>query len=188
MLNLIDAGDPKAAEELLPLVYDELRRLAAAKMATQPPGQTLQATALVHEAWLKVAGNEERHWNNRRHFYFTAAEAMRQILIDRARRKRRVRHGAGLQRVDVEPPEIAAPVPPDDEMLQALDEAIDELDRNDPLKARIVKLKFFIGLTDKEVAEQVELSDRQVKRHWAYARAWLFARVDNGPKRKTRGG
>lgn len=179
ILNSHSPEDPKAAEELLPLVYDELRRLAAAKMASQPPGQTIQATALVHDAWLKLAGGEERHWNGSKHFYFTAAEAMRQILIDRARKKRRVRHGADLKRAEVELPEIAAPVPSDDDTMLALNEAIEELEKQEPLKAQIVKLKFFIGLTDKEIGDQLGVSARTVKRHWAYARAWLFERIDS---------
>jgi RNA polymerase sigma factor (TIGR02999 family) len=182
MLEAVEQGEPQAEEELLPLVYDELRRLAHVRMASQPPGQTLQATALIHEAWLKLAAGDARHWNDRRHFYFAAAEAMRQILIDRARRKRRVRHGGHLERLERDDLDIEAPVPADNELLLGLNEAIDELERTEPVKARIVKLKFFIGLTDKEVAAQLDLCDRTVKRHWAYARAWLFDRIeyDNG--------
>lgn len=180
LLDAVERGEPQAAEELLPLVYDELRRLAAIRMAQQSPGQTLQATALVHEAWLKLAGGDARHWNNRSHFYLTAAEAMRQILIDRARRKQRIRHGGHLERVNRVDLDIAAPAPANDDTLLALDEAIGELHHREPLKARIVKLKFFIGLTDREVAGQLGMSDRTVKRHWAYARAWLFDRIDQG--------
>jgi RNA polymerase sigma factor (TIGR02999 family) len=177
LLHAIDQGNPKAAEELLPLVYEELRRLAAVRMARQSPGQTLQATALVHEAWLKLAGNQSHHWNGSKHFYFTAAEAMRQILIDRARKKQRVRHGGRLERVDPDEIDIVAPILADADILLALDEALDELEKLDSLKARIVKLKFFIGFAEKEIADQLGVTDRTVKRHWAYAKAWLFERI-----------
>jgi RNA polymerase sigma factor (TIGR02999 family) len=177
LLHAVDQGNAKAAEELLPLVYEELRRLAATRMAHQTPGQTLQATALVHEAWLKLAGDEARHWNGSRHFYFTAAEAMRQILIDRARKKQRVRHGGSLERADPNEIDIVAPIPADADTLLALNEALDELDKQDSLKAQVVKLKFFIGFTEKEIADQLGITDRTVKRHWAYAKAWLFDRI-----------
>lgn len=179
LLDAVERGKPQAAEELLPLVYEELRCLAHQKMATQPPGQTIQATALVHEAWLKLAAGEPRYWNDRSHFYLTAAEAMRQILIDRARRKQRVRHGGHLQRAAPDGIDIAAPAPTNEDTLLALNDAIDQLERKETLKARIVKLKFFIGLTDKEVAGQLGMSDRTVKRHWAYAKAWLFERIES---------
>ena len=177
LLDAVERGEPQAAEELLPLVYEELRRLAAHKMASQPLGQTIQATALVHEAWLKLAGEAPQHWKGSKHFYFTAAEAMRQILIDRARRKQRARHGGELERTNLEEVDIAVAAPADSDILLALNEAIEELEQEDQLKAQIVKLKFFIGLTEKEIAGQLEISDRSVKRHWAFAKAWLFERI-----------
>lgn len=177
LLAAVERGNAQAAEELLPLVYAELRRLAAIRMAQQPLGQTLQATALVHEAWLKLAGDEARHWNGSKHFFFTAAEAMRQILIDRARKKQRERHGGGLERVDSNDLNIAAPVPANADTLLALNEALDDLETRDVLQARIVKLKFFVGFTEKESADQLGITDRTVRRHWAYAKAWLFERI-----------
>ena len=164
--------------ELVAQVYGELRRIAAVKMAQLPAGQTIQATALVHEAYLKLANGKERLWQNQQHFLCTAAEAMRQIIIDRARRKQRERFGGQHQRVDLEDCEITAPVVGDDQTLLALNEALEDLERIDPEKAQIVKLKFFIGVTDAEIAGQMGLSDRTVKRHWAYAKAWLFERIN----------
>lgn len=161
----------------MPLVYEQLRRLAAHKMASQPPGQTIQATALVHEAWLKLAGEGPRHWKGSKHFYSTAVKAMRQILIDRARRKQCVRHGGGLERTDLAEIEIAVSGPANNGTFLALNEAIEELEQEDQLKAQIVKLKFFVGLTENEIASQLEISERTVKRHWAFARAWLFERI-----------
>jgi RNA polymerase sigma factor (TIGR02999 family) len=172
LLEAVEQGDPRAAEDLLPLVYDELRKLAAYKLAHEPPGQTLQPTALVHEAWLRLAGSENPRWENRRHFIAVAAEAMRRILIERARRRQRVRHGAGQERLDIDEIEIATPE--SDERLIQVHEALDQLAGEDPTKAEIVKLRFFIGLTDHEVAEVLGLSERTVDRHWAYAKAWLF--------------
>lgn len=161
---------------MLPVVYDELRRLAAAKMAQQPPGQTLQATALVHEAWLKLAESASANWRDREHFFRTAAEAMRQILIDRARRRMRVRHGANAERVNVDELDIAAPVK--EEILLQLDEALVELKAASPERAEIVTLRFFGGLSESEIAGILKLSERTVQRQWSYARAWLFARVE----------
>jgi len=172
ILERVQQGEAQAAEELLPLVYDELRKLAAHKMAHEPPGQTLQPTALVHEAWLRLAGSENQRWANRGHFFAVAAEAMRRILIERARRRQRVRHGGGQERVDVAEVEIAAPE--NDERLLEVHEALDQLAREDREKADVVKLRFFVGLTDREVAEVLGLSERTVERHWAYAKAWLF--------------
>jgi len=177
LLEAVEREEPKAAEELLPLVYEELRRLAAHKMASQPPGQTIQATALVHEAWLRIAGEEPHGWHGSKHFYFTAAEAMRQILIDRARRKQRIRHGGGSERVDLDEIEVTVPLSTNGDTLLALNEAVEELEHEDEMKARIVKLRFFIGLTEKEIASQLEISERSVKRHWAFAKAWLFERI-----------
>jgi len=172
LLHSIDKGDPKSAEQLLPLVYEELRKLAASKMAREAPGQTLQATALVHEAWLKLAGGEAVAFNGKAHFFGAAAEAMRRILIDRARRKAAQRHGGGQQRVDVEEIQIAAPGP-DDELL-AVNEALDKLAAQDPAKAELVKLRFFTGLTIEQAAEALGISEPTAKRWWAYARAWLY--------------
>jgi RNA polymerase sigma factor (TIGR02999 family) len=179
-LSAMEAGDPKAADELLPLVYDELRRLAAAKLAQEPPGQTLQATALVHEAWLKLAGSNSADsavWRNRQHFFRTTAQAMRQILIDRARRRLRVRHGQNAERVDLDEVEIAAPVK--EEVLLQLDEALTELKATSPEHAEIVTMRFFGGLHESEIAAILNLSEGTVQRHWTYARAWLFARIGN---------
>ena len=175
MLQLIERGDPKAAEELLPLVYQELRKLAAAKMAQQPDGQTLQATALVHEAWLRLADGSNRQYANRRHFFSAAAQAMRHLLIERARRKLRERHGGILQRVDIDDVQIAAPV--DDERLIQISTALEELALLAPEKAEVVKLRFFVGLDEKEIAELLGLSPRTVERYWSYSKAWLFERI-----------
>ena len=172
ILEAIDRGEPQAAEELLPLVYEELRRLAAAKMARESPGQTLQATALVHEAWLKLAGVEKQSWQNRGHFFTAAAEAMRRILIDKARRKARVRHGEGLQRVDLETIDLAAEDNP--ENVLAVDEALTRLALEDPVKAELVKLRYFVGLSIPESAEALGISESTAKRSWNYARAWLY--------------
>jgi RNA polymerase sigma factor (TIGR02999 family) len=174
ILAAVGAGDKHAAEELLPLVYEELRRLAAAKMAQQP-GQTLQATALVHEAWLKLAGNGDSRWKDRQHFFRAAAEAMRQILIDRARRRLRLRHGGGGQQMDLDELGIAAPEK--EEVLVQLDEALSELKTASPERAEIVNLRFFAGLSEGEIAELLGISERSVQRQWSYARAWLFAHI-----------
>jgi len=178
ILEAAGSGDTQAAEQLLPLVYEELRRLAAAKMAKEAPGQTLQPTALVHEAWLKLVGSGRQHWESRRHFFSGAAEAMRHILIDRARKRQCERHGGGQQRVDIDEIEVAAPV--EEGKLLALNEAIDELEKLDPAKAEVVKLKFFIGLSEREAAEVIGVSERTIERRWAYAQAWLFERMEHG--------
>lgn len=175
ILGQMNPDHPESAEELLSLVYEELRRLAVSKMAQQPPGQTLQATALVHEAWLKVAGGQSSPWQNREHFFRTAAQAMRQILIDRARRHLSARHGVSTERVNVDEVEIAAPAK--DETLLQLDEALNELRTASPERGAIVDLRFFAGLSEPEVAEILHLSERTVQRQWSYARAWLFARI-----------
>ena len=170
-LDAVQRGDPKAAGTLLPLVYAELRRLAAAKMAHQPPGQTLQPTALVHEAWLRLAGDTEQTWQNRAHFFAAAAEAMRRILVENARRKARVRHGGGLRRVEFDGLDAAATAT--DEQLLAVSEALDRLAENDPQGAELVKLRFFVGLPNLEAAQLLSIPERTAKRRWAYARAWL---------------
>jgi len=176
MLNAIEAGDPKAAEELLPLVYEELRKLAAVKMAQEKPGQTLQATALVHEAWLRLVGSEEQQaWNSRGHFFAAAAEAMRRILVDRARQKARVRHGGGLERVDLEHVNLATE--DSDDTVLAMHDALDALARESPQKAEIVKLHYFTGLEFPEIARALGISLATVERHWAYARSWLYREI-----------
>jgi RNA polymerase sigma factor (TIGR02999 family) len=174
IIERVRQGDSRAAEELLPLVYEELRRLAQAKMAHQP-GQTLQATALVHEAWLKLAGGPNDHWQDRQHFFRAAAEAMRHILIDRARRRLRAKHGQKPVHVELENLEIAAPA--SEEILLQLDEALNELAQSSAERAEIVKLRFFVGLTEPEIARILNISERSVQRQWNYTRAWLFARI-----------
>jgi RNA polymerase sigma factor (TIGR02999 family) len=177
LLSAIDAGDPKAAEELLPLVYDELRRLAARKLAGEHPGQTLQATALVHEAWLRLGGDQPIAWRNRTHYFAAAAEAMRRILIDNARRKGALRHGGQARRVDFDPDSLELAAGMNDEQLLALHEALDALAARDAVKAELVKLRFFAGLTLPEAARTLGLSEPTAKRYWAYARAWLFRKI-----------
>jgi len=174
LLDSVHEGDPVAADQLLLHVYSELRRLAAAKMSREAPGQTLQPTALVHEAWMRLGGDGQR-WENRAHFFGAAAEAMRRILIDRARRKLAARHGGGGERVDVDEVEIAAPAK-DDELL-AVHEALDKLSAHDARKAELVKLRYFAGLSIDEAADVLGISAPTAKRWWAYARAWLFAAI-----------
>jgi RNA polymerase sigma factor (TIGR02999 family) len=169
LLNQASDGGGVSAEELLPLVYQELRRVAAAKMACEGGGQTLQATALVHEAWLRVGG-EAQGWQNRWHFFSAAAEAMRRILIDRVRRKRAVRHGGGLERVDMENVEIAAPA--EESELLEVHESLDRFAEHHPQKAELVKLRYFVGLTLPEAAEVLGISTPTAERHWAIAKVW----------------
>ena len=171
ILDALQQGDPHAGEALLPLVYEELRRLAAHKMAREPAGQTLQATALVHEAWLRLAGAENQNWQNRSHFFAAAAEAMRRILIDKARRRHAERHGGGQARVNFEAVDLAAPA--DDDELLAVNEALEAFTRVDPAAAKLVKLRYFAGLTMPEAAEALGLPQRSAERMWTYARAWL---------------
>ncbi len=175
ILTAIEQGEARAGEELLPLVYDELRRLAASQLAHEAPGQTLQATALVHEAWLRLAGAPDRKWAGEKHFFGAAAQAMRRILIENARRKQRQKRGGGGERVEVERIEVAQPVPSDD--LLALDEALTELAQRDPQSAELVQLRFFAGLTQQQAADLLGISRRTADRTWAYARAWLFHRI-----------
>jgi len=179
ILRRLEQGDPHAANELLPLVYEELRKLAAQKIARESPGQTLQATALVHEAWLRLGGDDQPAWDNRGHFFAAAAEAMRRILIDNARRKRCARHGGKLERVDFEAIQVAAPAPDEDE-LWAVHESLDELAALDTRKAELVKLRFFVGLTFAQAAEVLGISEVTAKRDWAFARAWLFRKTKEG--------
>jgi RNA polymerase sigma factor (TIGR02999 family) len=176
ILQSMESGDAKAAEELLPLVYGELRKLAASKMAHEAPNQTLQPTALVHEAWLRLTGNENVKWNGRAHFFGAAAEAMRRILIDNARRKQALRHGGNQQRLDVDDVEIAAPAK--EEELLAINEALDEFAKTDKQKAELVKLRYFIGLTIEESAEILGVSVPTARRWWSYARAWLYQKIN----------
>lgn len=177
ILTAMERGESRAAEELLPLVYDELRRLAARNLAREKPGQTLQATALVHEAWLRLAGPNDTApgWQGRRHFFGAAAEAMRRILIERARRKSNERHGGHLQRIELDAVDIAAPLP--DDQLLALHDALDELAREDPDAAELVKLRFFVGLTQEQAAEVLGMSRSAADRVWVFARARLFDRM-----------
>ncbi len=179
ILQRIDRGEAQAADELLPLVYDELRRLAAARLARETAGQTLQPTALVHEVWLRLGGDNQPGWANRAHFFAAAAEGMRRILIDNARRKRAVRHGGELGRVSANATgfDLAAP-PESTEDLQLVSEALDAFAAHDARKAELVKLKYFVGLTLEEAADVLGISHRTAKRDWAYARAWLFNEVN----------
>ena len=177
-MSAIDQGDPHAAEQLLPLVYDELRKLAAHKLAQEKPGQTLQATALVHEAYLRLVPSggrqpsESQHWNSRGHFFAAAAEAMRRILVDNARRKLRPKHGGDRRRVDLDQ---ALSVADPQENLVALDDALARLAAQEPVKAEVIKLRYFAGLSVEETARCLGISPATVKRHWTVARAWLFA-------------
>jgi RNA polymerase sigma factor (TIGR02999 family) len=176
ILSAIEGGDSHAAEQLLPLVYDELRRLAAQKLAQEKPGQTLEATALVHEAYLRLVDVEKaQHWDSRGHFFAAAAEAMRRILIDQARRKQRPKHGGGRNRISLDQVLCLAEGPKDD--LLALDGALEKLAREEPAKAELVKLHYFAGLSLEEVSRVLGISPRTAKRHWAYARAWLYAAI-----------
>ena len=176
ILGRIEQGDPHAAEQLLPLVYDELRRLAAQKLAREKPGQTLQATALVHEAYLRLVGvDKARQWNSRGHFFAAAAEAMRRILVERARRKKRGRHGGEWRRVDLDEADLVCLLPPDE--LLSLHDALDRLAELDPAAAELAKVRCFAGLSVEEAAEALGLSRASAYRHWTYARAWLFSRL-----------
>jgi RNA polymerase sigma factor (TIGR02999 family) len=175
VLERLNQGDRHSSAELLPLVYDELRRLAAARMAAEQAGQTLQPTALVHEAWLRLTGEGGRSWQNRGHFFAAAAEAMRRILIENARRKSRFKRGGNQVRVDIQEFEIAATTP--DEKVLMINEALKQLETEDPERARVVVLKFFGGLTNKEVAATLGLGERTVNRQWTYAKAWLFRNI-----------
>jgi RNA polymerase sigma factor (TIGR02999 family) len=175
ILQAIEHGDTKAADELLALVYDELRRVAAHKMAAEAPGNTLQPTALVHEAWLHLGGDQQPTWENRAHFFGAAAEAMRRILVDRARQKLALKRGGDLKRVDLDGIELASPMP-DDELL-ALDEALDRLSTVDTRAAELVKLCFFVGLTHEEAALELGVSLSTARRVWRFARAWLLREV-----------
>jgi len=175
ILHAIGQGDAGAAAQLLPLVYDELRRLASQRIAQEKPGQTLQATALVHEAYLRLVGDDGGEWDNRRHFFAAAAEAMRRILVDQARRKRRVRHGGGRERIELD--EACSLVQPPSDDLLALDEALTRLASRNAVRAEVVKLRFFAGLTMPEVARTLGISLPTAERYWAFARTWLFTEL-----------
>ncbi len=172
MLQAVARGERQASSDLLPLVYEELRQLAGARMAREAAGQTLQATALVHEAWLRLVGAGDRNWENRAHFFGAAAEAMRRILIENARRKSRLKRGGNQARVDIDDVELAVTTP--DDKILLIDEALGCLQQEDPAKAKIVVLKFFGGLTNQEVALSLNVTERTVERQWAFAKAWLF--------------
>ena len=172
ILDAIQQGDSNATEQLLSLVYEELRKLAAHKMANEVPGQTLQPTALVHEAYLRLVGAKDRQWNSRGHFFAAAAEAMRRILVENARRKQRVKHGGAMQRIDLTTLDVA--IITHDEHLLAVDEALDKLAARDPLGAQLIKLRFFAGLSNVDAARMLGIPERTAKRTWAYARAWLY--------------
>jgi RNA polymerase sigma factor (TIGR02999 family) len=177
ILSAIEDGDPRAAELLLPLVYEELRRLAAQKLAQEKPGQTLQATALVHEAYLRLVDVEKvQHWDSRGHFFAAAAEAMRRILVDSARRDRAQKRGGGHERLAL--PELAERAQGDPLDLLALDDALKQLEEQHPPKAQVVKLRFFAGCTLEETAQLLGISRATAQRHWAYARAWLFGQLN----------
>ncbi|HXJ56052.1 MAG TPA: ECF-type sigma factor [Candidatus Dormibacteraeota bacterium] len=175
VIEAIQQGDPKAADELLPLVYEELRKLAGLRMANEAAGNTLQPTALVHEAWLRLVGPNNPKFAGRAHFFAAAAEAMRRILIDRARRKRALRHGGGQERVDIQQIELASP--DSDDQLLAVNEALDKLAAQDPIEAELVKLRYFAGLTVDEAAELLDISPRTARNYWAHARTWLYHEI-----------
>jgi RNA polymerase sigma factor (TIGR02999 family) len=175
ILRAIENGDAKSAEQLLSLVYHELRRLAAFKMSQQAPGQTLQPTALVHEAWLRLVGTDNVSFRDRNHFFSAAAEAMRHILIDRARRKQALRHGGGCERVHQEDFDLAAPGP--DDQLLAVGEALDKFALQYPAQAEVVKLRYFAGMTNEEVSQLLDISVSSVKNYWNFSRAWLFKEI-----------
>jgi RNA polymerase sigma factor (TIGR02999 family) len=177
ILESIQHGDPRAADQLLPLVYAELRKLAAYKMAHNASGHTLQPTALVHEVWLRLVGGASPTFENRAHFFAAAAEAMRHLLIDNARRKLARHHGGGLQRVDLENVDIA--MPPDEEHLLAVNDAVDQLAEHSPIEAQVIKLRFFVGMTAAESAEVLGLAERTVKQYWSHAKTWLSREIQS---------
>lgn len=181
VLDQVQQGNEQAADELLPLVYEELRKLAAHKMAGEAPGQTLQPTALVHEAWLRLTGAENKTWDSQGHFFAAAAEAMRRILIERARAKSRLRRGSLADHVSFEHVTIASEDPP--ETVLGINEALERLTARDPFKAEVVKMRYFVGLSQDEIAHALGVSEPTVRRHWAIARAWLYAEMKIQPKK-----
>lgn len=183
ILTAIEQGDAKAADDLLSLVYEELRRLAAQKLSREKPGQTLQATALIHEAYIRLVGSESQDWKGRTHFFAAAAEAMRRILIENARRKQTLKRGGDRQRIDIDDVELAVKESPDD--ILVLDEALEKLAREDSVVAELVKLRYFAGLTLEQTAEVLGVSARTADRYWAYARAWLYQEITGANKSPT---
>jgi RNA polymerase sigma factor (TIGR02999 family) len=175
VLDAISRGDAEAPEKLLPLVYNELRNLAAARMVQESAGHTLQPTALVHEAWLRLVGDQQQNWKGRAYFFAAAAEAMRRILVEHARRKARLKHGGGQERLNIDDLEVPATGP--DEQVLLVDEVLAELETSNPERARVVVLKFFGGMTNKEVADTLGMGERSVDRHWVCAKAWLFQKL-----------
>ncbi len=184
ILAAIEDGDARAADELLPIVYQELRRLAAQRLSHEPPGQTLQPTALVHEAYIRLVGAENHNWDSRGHFFSAAAEAMRRILIDRARQKQRLKHGGGRQRFDLDDADLASEATATN--LIALDEALTKLTNEDGVKADLVKLRYFAGLTVEQAGEILGISRATADRYWAYARAWLYHEITKGDETARR--
>jgi RNA polymerase sigma factor (TIGR02999 family) len=181
ILEAIELGDPKAADKLLPLVYEELRKLAACKMANEAAGHTLQPTALVHEAWLRMVGNQTPQYENRAHFFAIAAEAMRRILIERARRKRAVRHGGRQERVDFQ--EAALSGPDEDTQMLDVSDALDKLAAQNPLEADLVKLRYFVGMTNSQAADALNITEARAKHYWIHARTWLFQEITSARSR-----
>ena len=181
ILSALRDGDRQAFDQLLPVVYDELRTLAAQKLRHEAPGQTMQATALVHEVYLRLVGPNERTFENRGHFFAAAAEAMRRILIDRARAKNRIKRGGSLKRLDLNQLDLTCPVPSDE--LLALDEALEQLTVEDPVKAELVKLRFYAGMTTEQAAELLSISRATAERYWSFARAWLYRAITAGENR-----
>jgi RNA polymerase sigma factor (TIGR02999 family) len=177
LLAAVQQGEPRAADKLLDLIYDELRRLATCKMAREAPGQTWQPTELVHEAWLRLVGANKPQFENRAHFFSAAAEAMRRILIDRARRKQTMRHGGACERVDLEGQDLAAPGV--DQQLLAIDEVLDKLAKEHPAQAEVVKMRYFVGMTNEEAAQLLGVSVTTVKNYWQFARAWILHEIEN---------
>jgi RNA polymerase sigma factor (TIGR02999 family) len=175
ILQAIQQGDPKAADELLPLVYEELRKLATHRMASEASGHTLQATALVHEAWMRLVGSENPKFDGRAHFFAAAAEAMRRILIDRARRKRAVRHGGGQERVELDQADFA--IQKNDDQLLAMNDALDKLAAQNKLEAELVKLRYFVGMTTAQAAEVLGITEAAAKHYWIHARTWLYQEI-----------
>jgi len=177
LLNAVEQGDPQAADKLLELVYEELRRLAASKMARETPGQTLQHTELVHEAWLRLVGTQNPKFENRNHFFSAAAEAMRRVLIDRARRKLTQRHGGGVERVDLDGQDLASPEV--DEQLLAVHEVLDKFAKDHPVQAAVVKLRYFVGMTNEETAQVLGISVSSVNNYWMFSRTWILHEIKN---------
>jgi RNA polymerase sigma factor (TIGR02999 family) len=175
VLDAISRGEPQASDKLLPLVYNELRKLATVRMLQESAGHTLQPTALVHEAWLRLVGDTKQNWKGRAYFFAAAAEAMRRILVEHARRKARLKHGGGQERLNIEELDLADSAP--DEKILLVDEALEHLERSNPERARVVVLKFFGGMTNKEVADTLGMGERSVDRHWVCAKAWLFQKL-----------